>query len=107
MDNPFEQNRERQYTRELFFSTVYEVRDDMTKGSAKSRFQVGDIVKLKSGGPEMTVTYRDDDGDDGDYYQCQWFAGRKLESGRLPEASLEPASVKPPMPAPGAGGSGA
>lgn len=50
------------------------------------KFSVGDIVKLKSGGPEMTVnayskTYQ--------YYTCQWFAGKKLEQGRFPEDSIE------------------
>jgi uncharacterized protein YodC (DUF2158 family) len=86
----------------LALATTYEVRDDMAKG----RFQVGDVVKLKSGGPEMTVKHQYDDDDDYEY-QCQWFAGKKLESGRFPEAGLEPASVKPPLPAPGAGGTGA
>jgi uncharacterized protein YodC (DUF2158 family) len=71
---------------------------------AKGRFQVGDIVKLKSGGPEMTVRGR---APTVGAYDCQWFAGKKLESGRFPEESLEPASVKPPIPAPGAGGAGA
>jgi uncharacterized protein YodC (DUF2158 family) len=74
----------------------------MAQGSATGRFQVGDIVKLKSGGPEMTVKERVTSG-----YHCQWFAGKKLESGTFPEAGLEPASVKPPIPAPGAGGAGA
>lgn len=67
MDNPFEQHRERQYTRELLFSTVYKVKNDMAKGNAKGRFQVGDVVKLKSGGPEMTVTIVLPDGQ----YNCQ------------------------------------
>jgi len=70
---------------------------------AKSRFQVGDVVKLKSGGPEMTVEEAVSDGER-DGYRCQWFAGKKLEGGWFPEAGLEPASVKPPIPAPGAGG---
>jgi uncharacterized protein YodC (DUF2158 family) len=51
------------------------------------KFKVGDIVKLKSGGPEMTVekpfTH------DGIAYRCQWFAGKKMESGIFPEDSLE------------------
>jgi uncharacterized protein YodC (DUF2158 family) len=52
------------------------------------KFKVGDIVQLKSGGPEMTVnqgpvSYRD-------AYHCQWFAGKKLESGDFPENSLKP-----------------
>jgi len=54
-------------------------------------FKVGDIVQLKSGGPEMTVqtvptTHSH-------YYNCQWFAGKKLESGHFPADSLQP--VKP------------
>lgn len=48
-------------------------------------FQIGIIVKLKSGGPDMTVrqVYGDNDVD------CQWFAGKKLEKGRFPMSSLE------------------
>nr|DAR03073.1 MAG TPA: putative small protein [Inoviridae sp.] len=64
----------------------------------KNLFNVGDIVKLKSGGPDMTVQAveksstgltidapREFNG----YYTCQWFAGKKLEKGRFPEESLE------------------
>lgn len=50
-------------------------------------FKVGDIVKIKSGGPDMTVqtvpTERASN------YRCQWFAGKKLEFGLFPEGSLE------------------
>lgn len=51
-------------------------------------FKVGDIVQLKSGGPEMTVqriptTHNH-------YYDCQWFAVKKLESGHFPADSLQP-----------------
>jgi uncharacterized protein YodC (DUF2158 family) len=46
------------------------------------------VVKLKSGGPDMTVSevspLRDDQ------IWCQWFGGRKLETGRFPLASLIP-----------------
>ncbi|KFE60111.1 hypothetical protein DB31_5982 [Hyalangium minutum] len=61
-------------------------------------------MKLKSGGPEMTVeeTY-----DDYDSCKCQWFAGKKLETGSFPYASLERAPVKAPIPAPGTGRAGA
>lgn len=64
----------------------------------ENQFNVGDIVKLKSGGPDMTVqdlekssigftieAPREFNG----YYSCQWFAGKKLESGVFPEESLE------------------
>ncbi|EHZ2751565.1 DUF2158 domain-containing protein [Vibrio parahaemolyticus] len=53
-------------------------------------FNVGDIVKLKSGGPDMTVkevrTNRDDEFNGN--YRCQWFAGKKLDLGDFPEESL-------------------
>lgn len=53
-----------------------------------NKFAIGDIIKLKSGGPEMTI--RSVRSTPNDYYDCQWFAGKKLESGRFPEDSLEP-----------------
>jgi Uncharacterized small protein (DUF2158). len=66
----------------------------MAKGTD---FPVGTIVKLKSGGPDMTVkehilhhlnkqpTFN---------FRCQWFAGKKLEDGVFPSDSLE---VVPPQ----------
>lgn len=57
----------------------------------KNKYVVGDIVRLKSGGPEMTVRVAPDTPNG--YYDCQWFAGKKLESGRFPGEALEP--VKP------------
>lgn len=54
--------------------------------SAEMKFKSGDIVKLKSGGPDMTVQ-RYDKLNSG--YRCQWFAGKKLESGVFPENSVE------------------
>lgn len=50
------------------------------------KFSVGQVVQLRSGGPEMTVSDRDF-GDE-DHVWCQWFGGRKLEQGRFPVASL-------------------
>ena len=58
--------------------------DNMAK---QNEFNVGDIVKLKSGGPEMTV--QQTPRDMSPHYKCQWFAGKKLESGVFPEGSLE------------------
>lgn len=64
--------------------------------SKNEQLQVGMIVKLKSGGPDMTVeevviaySTKTPTGD----VDCQWFAGKKLEKGRFPVASLE--LVKP------------
>lgn len=49
----------------------------------QAKYKIGDIVRLKSGGPSMTVDAVRDDGD----IFCYWFAGNKLESGRFdPEA---------------------
>lgn len=64
------------------------------------KFKVGDIVKLKSGGPAMTVKREHEEASskqpDGTY-ACQWFAGKKLEIGQFPEDSLEPTTVKPAL----------
>ncbi|MFP1728014.1 YodC family protein [Lonsdalea quercina] len=58
-----------------------------------SKYKVGDKVKLKSGGPVMTVhainvqhvaQYNGN-------LRCQWFAGKKLEEGYFPDESLEEA----------------
>lgn len=53
------------------------------------KFTKGDIVKLKSGGPDMAVQAVFDPV--AGIYSCQWFAGKKLESGRFPAESLEKA----------------
>lgn len=55
--------------------------------SVQSKFAVGDIVKLNSGGPEMTVQSLPNSTNS--HYRCQWFAGKKLESGSFPPDSLE------------------
>jgi len=79
----------------------------VTKTSAKPRakFQPGDLVELKSGGPQMTVKavrissvadYLEDE-EQQPHYKCQWFAGKKLELGDFGEASLK-AAGKPPGP---------
>lgn len=45
-----------------------------------SNFQRGDIVRLKSGGPEMTVTdIGKYDYIDEDRAKCQWFDGNNLK----------------------------
>ncbi|AIV05920.1 hypothetical protein LA59_10745 [Vibrio harveyi] len=53
-------------------------------------FNVGDIVKLKSGGPDMTVKeVRMNISDEfTGNYRCQWFAGKKLDLGDFPQESL-------------------
>jgi uncharacterized protein YodC (DUF2158 family) len=55
--------------------------------SIQNKFAVGDIVKLKSGGPEMTIQTLPEPL--AEAYRCQWFAGKKLEAGAFPSDSLE------------------
>tara|TARA_R110001583_G_scaffold187532_1_gene348925 strand:- start:2298 stop:2492 length:195 start_codon:yes stop_codon:yes gene_type:complete len=58
-----------------------------------NKYNIGDIVKLKSGGPDMTinrVTTNTSTGEFTGYYHCQWFAGKKLDTGTFPEDSLVP-----------------
>lgn len=49
-----------------------------------STFEIGDVVKLNSGGPEMSVY----DTPNSFEYTCQWFAGKKLEEGCFHGKSL-------------------
>lgn len=55
--------------------------------NAEHEFQTGEIVKLKSGGPDMTVRAKANTS--GTSYLCQWFAGKKLEQGTFAKESLE------------------
>jgi uncharacterized protein YodC (DUF2158 family) len=59
--------------------------------SKPNAYNLGDIVKLKSGGPDMTVKEvminmmkKEFSGN----YRCQWFAGKKLDMGTFPQESL-------------------
>lgn len=50
----------------------------------QSKVKIGDVVKLKSGGPQMTVNDFNDAGghyEEGEGIQCAWFDG-KLEPQR-------------------------
>jgi uncharacterized protein YodC (DUF2158 family) len=51
---------------------------------------LGDVVKLKSGGPDMTVIRTDDSAVSGAPIRCQWFAGKRLEQGTFRVSSLVP-----------------
>lgn len=55
--------------------------------SRKNKFAIGDLLKLKSGGPDMAVKSLPTQ--TSQLYTCQWFAGKKLEQGSFPEDSLE------------------
>lgn len=66
----------------------------MTNQNIQPTFAIGNVVKLKSGGPDMAIkslkmnksSYVSEvfSGE----YVCQWFAGKKLESGIFPQDSL-------------------
>jgi uncharacterized protein YodC (DUF2158 family) len=47
------------------------------------RFNIGDVVVQKSGGPKMTVCTS------GKNVMCQWFLNGKFEFGTFAEAVLE------------------
>lgn len=60
--------------------------------------KIGDVVRLKSGGPAMTVMAIGRQG-----VTCQWFAGLDLQSGVIPETGLTTALSLPPLPSPPSG----
>lgn len=45
---------------------------------------IGDIIRLKSGGPEMTVVTNEESG----HVWATWFSGKKNEKARFPTAAL-------------------
>ncbi len=54
------------------------------------KYDIGDIVQLNAGGPEMAIQsqIQNRDGIWIGSYKCQWFAGKKLDNGNFPEESL-------------------
>ena len=52
-------------------------------------FKIGDVVQLKSGGPDMTVTQIGNDGLGAPTVWCVWFINYKQEQGTFPPGSLE------------------
>jgi uncharacterized protein YodC (DUF2158 family) len=60
---------------------------------AQSRFKVGEVVQLKSGGPRMTVTAVPESGEEGGVVQCSWFAhgqqSEKINVEDFPPESLD------------------
>jgi len=58
-----------------------------------SKFKTGDLVRLKSGGPIMTVaSYTAPAQYTSEHYRCDWFAGKKLDSGNFKPDQLETAN---------------
>jgi uncharacterized protein YodC (DUF2158 family) len=54
---------------------------------AEKKFQPGDVVRVKSGGPPMTIVYYDEQ----EQVYCQWFDGKKRQDGTFEEVVLEKA----------------
>jgi uncharacterized protein YodC (DUF2158 family) len=60
-------------------------------------YNIGDIVKLKSGGPDMTVKEVISGSMTEEFtgnYRCQWFAGKKLDMGVFPQEALVPVKIE-------------
>jgi uncharacterized protein YodC (DUF2158 family) len=53
------------------------------------QFQDGDVVQLKSGGPEMTIKYYEPTMNS---YECQWFSGNDVKSDWFAGSSLKKVS---------------
>ncbi len=54
-------------------------------------FQIGDVVMLKSGGPEMTVSFTK-----GDEVWCMWFVTERFDAAK--EQCFKAAVLKPVQP---------
>ena len=52
------------------------------------KFKVGDVVQLKSGGPEMTIEGIGDEG----WADCVWFSGLEAKRESFPLDALEAVS---------------
>lgn len=58
--------------------------------SDDTKFEVGDVVMLKSGGPSMTITnIRQNDQTTVVPYHCVWFVGGEVKEGNFPGAALD------------------
>lgn len=55
------------------------------KKDSENVIAIGSVVRLKSGGPKMTMALKDMSGD---YYNCIWFDGNKKECGLFPKDTL-------------------
>jgi uncharacterized protein YodC (DUF2158 family) len=66
------------------------------KGKAKNNFKSGEVVRLVSGGPDMTVVeYSAMFGESNfpsstlNWVDCIWFDGKKQQTGKFPPESLQ------------------
>jgi uncharacterized protein YodC (DUF2158 family) len=70
-----------------------------------ANLKVGDLVRLRSGGPVMTVEETEGAPLQAGQIRCQWFAGKRLEREIFPQENLIDAKDDPSVPGngPGAG----
>jgi uncharacterized protein YodC (DUF2158 family) len=55
----------------------------------EQKFFAGQTVKLKSGGPVMTVMGTDAFGMNPNMYVCQWFSGKSYKQAQFPGPNLK------------------
>ena len=53
-----------------------------------TQIKAGDVVQLKSGGPEMTVNFVENSSGT-EEAACSWFVNSKKESSRFPVSTLK------------------
>lgn len=58
-----------------------------------TEFKVGDVVRLKSGGPPMTVTEVGKASEEPTIW-CQWFEGADTKNGTFPPEAIKHTSKK-------------
>jgi len=58
----------------------------MSNSESSQKLKIGDVVKLKSGGPDMTIKSIDESGT---FIRCQWFVGDKVEADYFSPDSLQ------------------
>jgi uncharacterized protein YodC (DUF2158 family) len=56
---------------------------------SEQRFSTGQTVKLKSGGPVMTVMGTNAFGLNPNMYVCQWFSGKSYKQAEFPALNLK------------------
>ncbi len=59
----------------------------MNTKNDKGSFELGDVVRLKSSGPSMTVVCLPESGQS---YHCAWFIVGQVQHGSFPAECLEP-----------------
>ena len=62
----------------------------------QQKFFTGQTVKLKSGGPVMTVMGTNSFGLNPNMYVCQWFSGKSYKQAEFPGPNLKLAAPEAP-----------